>query len=108
MGWGGYHITLAQNVGEFLKQAQSQEWAALEWAQLLAKQKRVAQKSAQNEAKKGLAAGRAIAFQAIELGCLWSNRDFELSQKINAQNWTCRCGLQNTCSKKLALKLDSF
>jgi hypothetical protein len=58
MGWGGHHITCVQNGGVFLKQnasslqAQSQELAALEWAQLLAKQKRVAQKFVQNWAKK--------------------------------------------------------
>jgi hypothetical protein len=38
----------------------------------------------------------------------WSNSDFELSQQINAQNWTYHCSLQKTGSEKFALKLDSF
>jgi hypothetical protein len=38
---------------------------------------------------------------------LWNNFDFELSQKVNAQNGACHSGLQKTRSKKFALELNS-
>jgi hypothetical protein len=44
----------------------------------------------------------------MNLADLWSNSDFEFSQKVNTQNWTCHCGLQETGSEKFALKLNSF
>jgi hypothetical protein len=44
----------------------------------------------------------------VVLADLWSNSDFEFYQKVNAQNWTCHSGLQETGSEEFALKLNSF
>jgi hypothetical protein len=49
-----------------------------------------------------------LQYKQTEFGWLWSNSDFELSKKINAQNWTYHCSLQKTSGKKFALKQDSF
>jgi hypothetical protein len=43
-----------------------------------------------------------------DLAVLWGNSDSELSQEINAQNGTSNSCLQETGSKKFALKLDHF
>jgi hypothetical protein len=42
------------------------------------------------------------------LAGVWGNSDLEFSQKVNAQNGTCHCGLQEIGNKKFALELDSF
>jgi hypothetical protein len=44
----------------------------------------------------------------MNLADLWSNSDFEFSQKVDAQNGTCHSGLQETGSEEFALKLNSF
>jgi hypothetical protein len=43
-----------------------------------------------------------------DLAVLWRNNDYELSQEINAQNGTSNSCLQETGSKKFALKLGRF
>jgi hypothetical protein len=42
------------------------------------------------------------------LAGLWSNSDFEFSQKINAQNGTCNRSLQKIGSEKFVLELNSL
>jgi hypothetical protein len=39
---------------------------------------------------------------------LWNNSDFEISQKVNAQNGISHSGLQKTGCEKFALKLHTF
>jgi hypothetical protein len=44
----------------------------------------------------------------MNLADLWSNSDFEFSQKVNAQNGPCHSGLQETGSEKFALTPERF
>jgi hypothetical protein len=65
----------------------------------------------EKQGREGLAASSAVAVQAnmiLLVPGLWSNSESELSQEINAQNGTSNSCLQETGSKKFALKLDSF
>jgi hypothetical protein len=78
VGWGGHHITRAQNGGEFL---QNQGFSVLRWNG----NKRL--NNWRNVGQKQFGGGwghRRTSKQS--LAGLWSNSNSELSQEINAQN----------------------
>ncbi len=108
MGWGGHHITRAQNGQEFFKQTihvivdRIRDFLC-RWNG----NKRLNNRRNAGQRRFGGGCDRHSASKQ-NLAGLWSNSDSELSQEINAQNGTCHCGLQNFGCKKLALKLDGF
>jgi hypothetical protein len=102
IGWGGLHITCAQNGGEFLSKSftlsgtESGIFCVAEWNE----NKRL--NSGQNVGQRHFGGGWGRCRSSKQyLAGLWSNSDSQLSQEINAQNRTCHCGLQNLAVNSL-------
>jgi hypothetical protein len=108
MGWGGHHISCAQNGRGFLKQTLHVVRDRIRDF-LCRRNGNRRLNNERNAGQRWFSSGWGRHHTSKQyLAGLWTNSDSELSQEINAQNRICHCSLQKFCFKKLALKLGGF